>query len=176
MVETLEPTSYDKKSDAWNVAQGYTQLKILKPLVELDKLVRIAKYGTDDIENSLMTPIEIKTQSRIEAIFRIVDVLKEIIENAEFAMTTKSKETLGDLYNKLGEIDKVIDLVYRESYDQRVGSTQIKINESHFALCLKHLRNIKRDITKPLNESSLIFPTSDEIDLDKIKNELIMGG
>jgi len=54
----------EKGTDAWNVAQGYTHLKILKPLVEMDKLVKIAIYGYEHIEESLQTPERYKTSIR----------------------------------------------------------------------------------------------------------------
>jgi len=38
------------------------------------------------------------------------------------------------------------------------------------------LRDILEELATPLNASGLIFPTSDETDLDKIKDELIFGG
>lgn len=37
----------DVGSDTWNIAQGYTSLKLLKPLVEMDKYVKIALYGCE---------------------------------------------------------------------------------------------------------------------------------
>ena len=71
--------SIENSSEAWNVAQGYTHLKILKPLVETDKLVKIAIYGTENIEDSFNIHPQIKVNMRIEAINRLVDLLKEII-------------------------------------------------------------------------------------------------
>ena len=80
MQEIQSGNSIEKGSDAWNVAQGYTHMKILKPLIETDKLVKIALYGVENIEESLRTPEDLKIQMRIEAMHRLTDVLREIIE------------------------------------------------------------------------------------------------
>lgn len=170
------PEFVDRATEAWNVAQGYTHLKILKPLVELDKLIRIALYGTENIEESIGMPPQIKAYFRIEAIHRIIDVLLELIENSEFIMDSKNKEHIAELRDKILVVQSVIDGVSDETFDQRTGDRKTKINEDHFNECMKSLRDVKKDLTYPLNRASLIFPSSDEIDLDKIKNELVYGG
>jgi len=73
----------EKGSDAWNVAQGYTTLKILKPLVEMDKLVKVARYGCENIEETpqINSIPGLKAQMRVDAINRMVDILREVFEN-----------------------------------------------------------------------------------------------
>lgn len=169
--------SIEKGSDAWNVAQGYTHLKILKPLVELDKLVKISIYGTENIEDSLNTHEDIKTQMRIEAINRLIDTLRELIENSNFAMNQQdTKNELLKLKIRIDSVEKVIDAISRMTKDHRTQETKIIINEEHFWLCLEELRAIKKEIPDPLNKNSLIFPASDEIDMEKMKEQLIYGG
>jgi len=172
----LQNQSLDKTTDAWNVAQGYTHLKILKPLVEMDKLVKIAKYGCEAIEESLMIPPEQKTLNRIEAINRLIDSLREIVENSDFAMTIKTKDILEQLDSRIFDVEQVLPAISRTVIDQRTSESRIIINDNHFNLCLEQLRTIKREIPDPLNKNSLIFPTSEEVDLDKMKNDLIFGG
>ena len=169
----LQPNSLEKGSDAWNVAQGYTHLKILKPLVEMDKLVKIAIYGTEHIEDTLMINEETKTQIRIEAMNRLIDILREIIENSDFAMTQKGTIKLA---LRIENVEKVINGISRKTTDQRTQETKTTLNEDHFWICLEELRSVKRNIPTPLNENSLIFPRSDEIDLDKLKEQFIEGG
>ena len=169
--------SIENSSEAWNVAQGYTHLKILKPLVETDKLVKIAIYGTENIEDSFNIHPQIKVNMRIEAINRLVDLLKEIIENSRFAMNKKgTKDKIDLLKDDILEVEKYLDKISETKTDQRTQETILNINEEHFNLCLKCLRDIKQELTTPLNQNSLIFPTSDEIDLDKVKQEFIYGG
>lgn len=177
MSDLQNQTSIEKGSDAWNVAQGYTHLKILKPLVEMDKLVKIALYGTENIEESSMIDEQIKTQMKIEAMNRLIDTLREIIENSNFAMNQKeTKNSLKKLTIRIEQVESVIGGISKTTLDQRTGESQIILNGDHFWICLEELRSIKKEIPEPLNQNSLIFPMSDEIDLDKLKDQFIYGG
>jgi len=40
-------------SDAWNVADGYTKLKILRQLIMLDRWDTIAQFGTEEIDEDV---------------------------------------------------------------------------------------------------------------------------
>lgn len=177
MADLQNQTSIEKGSDAWNVAQGYTHLKILKPLIEMDKLVKIAIYGTENIEDSFNVDDNTKIKLRIESIYRLVDSLRELIENSDFAMSVKgTKEDIEKLSERVKNVEGVLSGISRMVYDQRNGERKTAINEDHFWLCLEELRSVKKNIPDPLNKNSLIFPASDEIDLDKLKDQLIYGG
>ncbi len=41
-------------SDAWNVADGYTKLKILRQLIMLDRWDTIAQFGTEEIDEDII--------------------------------------------------------------------------------------------------------------------------
>jgi replicative DNA helicase len=166
------------KSDSWNVADGYTKLKILKPLVEMDKLLKIAIYGAENIEETfqLMQFPEMRTMIRIEALNRMIDVLRETIENSRFALKKEGKEVLDELQRRVFLVRDVLPAIHTEQIDMRTNQKSIVINEEHFLICLEELRDIKQSIPEPLNKSGLIFPTSDEIDLSRMKEELIEGG
>lgn len=169
--------SVEKGSEPWNFAQGYTNLKILKPLIEMDKLVKIAIYGCENIEDSMNLPEELKIRFRIESMNRLIDVLKEVIENSEFAMKQQgTSDNLEKLNQRVILVEKVIDGISKIETDSRNQTHKTRLNEDHFWLCLNELRAIKKEIPKPLNQNSLIFPTSDEIDLDKLKDQFIYGG
>jgi hypothetical protein len=175
----IEKDIIEHTSDAWNVAQGYTALKILKPLVEMDKLVKIAVYGCENPEQTIeinQQP-DIKTMCRIDAISRLIDCLKELFENSEFAMKRKlTPERLTKLQDRVTAVENVMNGITRETIDMRTNEKQIQINEEHFRICLNELREIKKEIPKPLNENSLIFPTSEEVDFDAIKKNIIEAG
>jgi len=166
----------EKGTEAWNVAQGYTHLKILKPLVEMDKLVKIAIYGCEHIEESFQMSDDIKVQYRIEAMNRLIDVLLETIENTDFVMSKDTKEHLDELEKRVIDVKKVIAAIQIKNTDQRTHTQVIRINEDHFYTCLDELRSIKKSLPKPLNKKHLIFPGSEELDLEAFKNELIYGG
>ena len=78
-------------TENWNIAEGFTSMKILKPMVECDKLIMVSKYGAWNIEESLVLPQEIKVASRLEAINRLIDTLNMIVENSLFACKEKDR-------------------------------------------------------------------------------------
>ena len=168
----------ESRTDSWNIAQGFTNLKILKPLVEMDKIIKIAIYGCENIEdsaNTLQYP-EMRTSLRIEAINRFIDTLRETIENSRFACRKGTKDTLDFLEERVYLVKDVLPAISVEQVDMRTNSKVIVINEQHFIACLEELRSIKKEIIEPLNRSGLIFPTNDEIDLAKIKEQIELGG
>jgi|26BtaG_2_1085354.scaffolds.fasta_scaffold00256_29 DNA-binding protein YbaB len=166
----------NQKSDIWNIAKGYVTLKVLKILVENDTIVNIAIYGYENIEESTGYTEEIITAKRIEAIRRLHTNLEKLYSNSEFTILKKElqefqqyKDTLKVVYEALGKITK-------ETIDQRTNIKKITIDEEHFKKCLDEMREIMREMNKQLNNANLIFPSSEETDIEKMKEELIEGG
>lgn len=178
MTFTSPAREIESKSDSWNVADGFTKLKILKPLVEMDKLVKMAIYGAENIDETfnLIQYPEMKVMLRIEALNRLIDTLRETIENSRFACKKEEKAILDELERRVFDVREVLPAIAIEQSDQRTNERRVVINEEHFSTCLEELRAIKKTIPEPLNKSALIFPTSDEIDLAKIKEQIEMGG
>ncbi|MEX0597015.1 MAG: hypothetical protein WD512_11000 [Candidatus Paceibacterota bacterium] len=163
-------------SDNWNVAGGYVTSKILIPLVLCDKHVRIAQFGAEHIENSIyMNNLE-RTSYRVEAVKRLIDELKRIIENSIFALKKPDKEKFNDLKKKINKVEEYLGALTKITTDSRNKQETLTINEDHFNLTLLELRRILADLPIPLNDNALIFPSSEEFDFDKIKESLIYGG
>lgn len=165
-----------KGTEAWNIAQGYTYLKVLKLLVELDKLVNIALYGVENIEDTFQVPQDMKTHFRLIAINRLLEELKKVIENTKFVLSKPNKELILEYRIRLTKVEFNLEFVKQTQTDMRTKEEKTIILEKQFRECLDELRNIKEEINQPLNDASLIFPSSDEIDLDKLQNKLIFGG
>jgi len=87
-----------------------------------------------------------------------------------------TKPVLDQFEERIMNVKEVISAIKSIKTDQRTHSKTTVINEEHFWVCLNELRSIKKELPQPLNKKSLIFPSSDEIDLDALKNELIFGG
>lgn len=164
------------KSDTWNVAQGYTQLKILSLLVEMDSLVKTAIYGSDHIEDSIMMPPEIKTSLRLEALYRLIDDIKLVIENCKFAIKKTSQEKLSEMIINIEEVENYTQGLEDLKTNHQTGQKRREINEAHFYNVLSCLRAIKEELPFILNDSNLIFPASEETDLDRVRKELVEGG
>ncbi len=168
----------DRGSDTWNVAKGFTNLKILKPLVEMDGLIKVALYGSENVEETIILDQQpnMKVTLRVEAVKRLVNVLRELIENSYFALGKEDKVVMDGLSADLNDVEDVLGVLTIRTSDQRNGIEIIRINELHFTECLNALRIIKKEIATPLNNNKLIFPSSDEIDLSKLEDQLVFGG
>lgn len=176
MVFQKEGTA-ESGSESWNVAQGYTNLKILKPLVEMDKYVKIALRGSEEIEFSLMLSPEQKVQARIEGIKALVECLRETFENSDFAMEKQgTRDKMEELSQRVEIVAQYLDGVSYNESDARTGSVVTKIDEAHFSNCLNELRDIKKEIPQSLNKNNLIFRGSDEVDLDKLAKMIEESG
>lgn len=162
--------------DVWNIADGYVKLKILYPLVEIDKLQKIALYGSETIEGSFTLSQTQKTVMRIEALQRFLDTLKILYENTKELLKSKCKTDFEKISERIGKVYNALDRISRIEVNTVNNKRELIIDEKHFLTCLDILREIKTDIVKPLNDSNMIFPQSDEIDLEADKNRLIMGG
>ena len=169
-------TQTDQKSDIWNIAKGYVTLKILKILVENDTLVNVAIYGYEEISESLNYNQEVITKKRIEALQRIHTNLEKIFSNSEFTITKKDLSSFQQYNDTLKTVFESIDGITIETIDQRTNKKVIEIDESHFKNCLDTLREVMREMNRDLNNANLIFPSSEETDLQALKEELIEGG
>lgn len=176
MVYQKEGTA-ESGSESWNVAQGYTNLKILKPLVEMDKYVKIALRGSEEIEFALMMTPEQKVQARIEGIKALVECLRETFENSDFAMEKEgTRNKINELSQRVEIVAQYLDGISYSEFDARTGINIIRIDEAHFSNCLNELRSIKKEIPQPLNKNNLIFRGSDEVDLDKLAKAIEENG
>jgi len=76
----------DLGTDAWNVADGYSKLKILRPLIFLNKYNKIAKFGVEDIGEDLELDNLQLSKRRVTALEMFVYTLKELLEDTSFAI------------------------------------------------------------------------------------------
>lgn len=175
MVEGETSDALSMGSRAWNVADGYTKIKILKLLIDLDRFETISLYGVIDIDDYSIPPFEIPRR-REDALHRTMTTLKLLIGNVEFAMKKKDRPTLEYYKRRIAQVEDFIGGVSRQEENMITHEKLLVINEEHFKNCFRALQVIKNDINFPINSAGLIFRESDEIDLDKIEEEIIKGG
>ena len=172
----MEDKEIGSKSESWNIAENFAMLKILKPLVEMDKLFWIASHGYERIEDKAILTQQQIVDYRIEALERLADALMLVIENTTFAVKENDKVTLEGLREQVGKVIDVLHGVYSTKVDSTRNIKHIEINEDHFRVCLKRLREIKEMLNEPLNNNGLIFRQSDEVSIDELKDRMIHGG
>lgn len=163
-------------SDAWNVADGYTKLKILKQLIYLDRYENIALYGTDDIDEDMGLDQNVLNKRRETALLRYISTLRQLLGNVKFAIRVDDHLKIKVFQSDIDEVEQYVGGVSYNETNQISHETILVINEEHMRNLVTVLQQIKNDINVPINKAGLIFKGSDEIDLDKIMAEIEAGG
>ncbi len=166
----------DLGTDAWNVADGYSKLKILRPLIFLNKYNKIAKFGVEDIGEDLELDNLQLSKRRVTALEMFVYTLKELLEDTSFAIKKTDRFEFDGMYKRILFIEEFLPKIYIIEEDGVDHSEIFKINEVLFKKVHIILQEIKQKINTPLNNAGLIFRASEEVDLDKIMTEIIEGG
>jgi len=164
-----------RETEAWNVAEGFTKIKVLRHLITMDRWEVIAEFGTEEIdEANILTEKQI-AKRRVEALQRLYSTLKQLIGNVLFALRKGDQAVVKTYLERLKNIEDVLSEVYSVEEDDFDGEV-FEINEKLFKLVREILHSIKDELNTPLNNAGLIFRTSEEVDLDKIMNDLVEGG
>lgn len=176
MIKKGEEGDISLGTDAWNVADGYTKLKILRQLILLDSYDTVAQFGTENLdENVYLTPIQINKR-RFEAIERFLSTLIQLLGNVHFALKKEDFKKIDDYIERLKPLPEFIPLLCDKQSEDRINEEKFDINEELFKKILVILQEVKDQINIPLNKAGLIFRPTEEIDLDKIMEEIISGG
>lgn len=165
----------DTESEAWNIAKGFTTMKILKQMINLDRYENIAQYGSDEMDDPTDYYPDI-AERRAKGLRRFLTTLRQLLGNCLFAIKKGDRPIISDYLKKIDSIENVLDGI---GYYEENGIThekEFRINEDHFGVCFRILRKMKDDVNMQLNRAGLIFRESDEIDLDKIMMDIVEGG
>lgn len=168
------PSGIATGDDIWNISSGFVNFKILKPMIEIDDLEKVALFGNSNIDDFVLDTM--KPIRRKEALFRIKDTLKSIIENVSFVMRKSDREEFELLRKDLQDVEKVLSGTYYVRVNDVTHINELVINESFFNICLNELRRIKEKLNIPINRANLIFRQTDEINLDDIIRDIQESG
>ncbi len=177
-VMVFDPVS---ETGNWNVAQDFVKLKVMKPLYEIGQYATKAVFGVDEMEQAFGVAEETIVHLRIEAIKHMHHRLTMLINDTVFAIKKpKDLEKMKDILTTLKSLLPFIHGMKRTIVNQRDNTRLITINEFLFDMVLMLLNQLRSDVLTPLNNSDLIFTSSDEIDPDemlrKIQEDIIHGG
>lgn len=162
-------------TQAWNIADGFTKIKILRLLIELDLHETIAMFGKKDMEEQFNN--EDLPYRRVEAFERMLFCLRQLIGNCRFSIEKgEDEKTISGMIERIDNVESVADGIASQFVNDVTKETELKVNEDHFRKCFDVLRSIKDELNFPINRAGLIFRQSDEMDLDKIMNDIIEGG
>jgi len=162
-------------TQAWNIADGFTKIKILRLIIQLDIDEEIAKFGRkDDLEKVDFQEIPYR---RVEAFERFIFHLRQLIGNCKFAIEKGLDEKIIDqIENRIDQVDAVGDGIASQFFNDVTKENSLVINEDHFKKCFKILQNVKDELNFPVNRAGLIFRQGETLDLDAIMRNIEEGG
>lgn len=162
------------ESQTWNIADGYTKIKILRLIIQLDLDEEIAKFGKkDDLDDVPDAEIPYK---RTEAFDKMLFHLNQLIGNCKFAIEKGIDEMiLLQLIGRINEVEKVDDGIASTVINAVTNEEQLTINEKHFKVCFDTLTEIKTELMFVLNRAGLIFRQGEELDLDAVMRSIEEG-
>jgi len=163
-------------TDAWNVADGYTQLKILRLLIQLDRYDTIAQFGTEEVGDAVGVMDNEINKRRVEGLQRLHSIMKQLLGNVLFAIRKVDKKEIETYFERIKRLDEFIPKAFEQKHDAVSHDDIFEINEELFKKILVILQDIKDKLNVPLNNAGLIFRASEEVDLDKIMNDIVQGG
>lgn len=151
------------QSGKWNASKDYTTYMIFAPLYACYQYERVARFGTSEITEDFQVDEKSRVQFRINAIYRLLFELKEVIINSEFSLKntagknkktdrTKARERLRDL--EFIE-EKLIDNV--QTKKQKGDKYETYIDENKFNKVLKMLQKIRREVSGYVDNAELIY-------------------
>lgn len=163
-------------TDAWNVADGYTKLKILRQLIMLDRWDTIAQFGTEEIDEDMPFSSNQIQKRRVEALQRLHSTIKQLLGNVLFAMKKEDKKIVEGLLKRIKAIEEFIPRSFASKQDHVSHNDLFEINEELFKKILVILQEVKDQLNTPLNNAGLIFRPSEEVNLDQIMNDIVESG
>jgi hypothetical protein len=162
-------------TQAWNIADGFTKIKILRLIIQLDLDEEIAMFGRKDDQDQ--TPDEAVPYKRVESFEKFIFHLKQLIGNCKFAIEKGLDERIiAQFLERIDNVEAVADGIAENMINDVTKESQLKINEKHFKKCFDILQNIKDELNFPINRAGLIFRQGEEMDLDEIMRTVEQGG
>lgn len=161
-------------TQAWNIADGFTKIKILRLLILLDIYETTALFGKQEVEE--LVDYKELPYKRVESFDRMLHSLKQLISNCQFAIKKdKDKKILENLSERLENVEKVKDRIAKEVTNDITKEVDLQINNEHFNNCFNVLRSIKQEINVILNDAGLIFKAGETLDLDDFMKSVEEG-
>ena len=161
-------------TQAWNIADGFTKIKILRLIIQLDLDEEIAMFGRKD--DGDITQFEEIPYKRVEAFEKFIFHLRQLIGNCKFAIEKGLDEKIiAQFEERIDQVDEVGDGIADQFFNDVTKENTLTINETHFKKCFKILQSIKDELNFPVNRAVLIFRQGETLDLDAIMRQIEDG-
>jgi len=165
-----------EKTDPFFIAKEFSWTHFLRPLIECRRMIKIAKYGYEDISEKYQLSEQQIVINKIEALNRLIDELELLCRDCEFKMSKDNWKVVEGLLERIESVKKVIDAISYGTTDQRTQHSQVQINFEHFNNCLFELIDIDAKIKIPLNNEYIIYPKGDSFDFEDWSKDFVEGG
>ena len=160
-------------TQAWNIADGFTKIKILRLLIQLDLDEEISMFGKKDEQEVLFEEIPYR---RVESYNKFIFHLKQLIGNCKFAIEKGVDERIIQQFTeRIEAVEEVSDGIASYFINDVTKETELVINEVHFKICFSILQKIKDELNFPVNRAGLIFRQGEELDMDAIMRQVEEG-
>jgi len=162
-------------TQALNIADGFTKIKILRLIIQLDLDEEIAMFGRKDDLDQI--PFEELPYRRVDAFEKFIFHLRQLIGNCKFAIERGIDEKIINQFEeRIDQVDEVGNGIATQFFNDVTKENSLTINEIHFKKCINILQNIKNELNFPVNRAGLIFRQGEELDLDAIMRSVEDGG
>jgi len=160
------------ESSVWNDAKNYVAGKIHKWLILIDNYESLAIFGYSELYSDVfMRNDNLKNTARIHALKRLIHSIKTLIRNTKFSIKSEDKDGFDEHTKRLDKILKAVPLLKIET---KRGNkiTELNINETLFEKIMDEIHGIIDDINVKINKAGLIFAQFEDIDIEKMKENL----
>lgn len=147
----------EMESSAWNFGRGYVFEVVLDIIKDIRKYRILSIFGVNTIEQDIyIQDINLKNQSRLMSLRRLIDSLKSLILFTKFNLKKDGhKETYKKNLERLKKISSKFNLLKSEIKTR--GRIQLRIKENLFGLIMEELDIMFDGILDILNQVGFVF-------------------
>ena len=167
-----KPKDEEGESAIWNDAKNYVAGKIHKWLILIDNYESLAIFGYSELYSDVfMRNDNLKNTARIHALKRLIHSIKTLIRNTKFTIKSEDKEGFDKHTKRLDKIQKILPKLKLET---KRGNKIIELNldEKLFENIMDDIHKMIDDINVKINKAGLIFAQFEDIDIEKMKENL----
>ena len=134
-------------------------------------LYGLVKGDMLELDDIFMRNDNLKNTARIHALKRLIHSIKTFIRNTKFSIKSEDKDGFDEHTKRLDKILKAVPLLKIET---KRGNkiTELNINETLFEKIMDEIHGIIDDINVKINKAGLIFAQFEDIDIEKMKENL----